>query len=300
MAEPTDKAPALEPYAHPERLVTSSWLAEHLYDENLVVVEADEDLRLYETGHIPGAVTVNWHTELSNQVTRDFLSAEDFTRLCSDKGIGRNHTVIFYGDEQNWWAAYTLWLFSLFGHRDLRLLDGGRKKWVAEGRQLTRDLPDRRRTRYQEVERDDSEIRAFREDVVGHIKIGHPLVDVRTPKEYRGELLAPPQFTQEGAVRGGHIPGAWNIPWVRSTKADGTFKSIDQLRAIYTEEMGLLLDEEIIVYCRIGERASHTWFALHHLLGYPKARVYDGSWVEWGNTVRAPIVRGPRPGGYSG
>jgi thiosulfate/3-mercaptopyruvate sulfurtransferase len=296
MAVPNDSAAQLREYAHPERLVTTSWLAEHLDDPGLVVVESDEDVLLYATGHIPGAVKVDWHTELNDQVSRDYLDAEGFARLCSAKGIGRDDTIVFYGDNFNWWAAYALWVFSLFGHADVRLLDGGRQKWVAEGRPLVKDVPQRAATDYPAVPREDEPIRAFRDDVLAHIKAGRPLVDVRSPGEYTGELLHMPDYPQEGALRGGHIPGALSKPWKQAANDDGSFKSVEALRAIYADELGLRTDDDIVAYCRIGERSSHTWFVLTHLLGYQKVRNYDGSWTEWGNLVRAPIAKGPEPG----
>jgi thiosulfate/3-mercaptopyruvate sulfurtransferase len=299
MAVSTDPAPELQAYATPERLVTSQWLAEHLGDDGLVVIESDEDVLLYDTGHIPGAVKVDWHTELNDQVTRDYLDAEGFAELCSAKGIDRRDTLVFYGDNYNWWAAYAMWVFSLFGHADTRLLDGGRQKWVSDGRELTREVPSRARTRYPVVERHDQEIRAFREDVMEHVTAGRPLVDVRSPGEYTGELLSMPDYPQEGALRGGHIPGAASMPWKKAANDDGTFKSADQLRALYVDGLGLSAADDIVAYCRIGERSSHTWFVLHHLLGFPRVRNYDGSWTEWGNLVRAPIVRGSEPGGFS-
>jgi thiosulfate/3-mercaptopyruvate sulfurtransferase len=296
MSVSMDPAPELRDYAHPERLVTSGWLAEHLADEGLVVIESDEDVLLYDTGHIPGAIKVDWHTELNDQVTRDYLDAKAFAELCSAKGIRRDDTLVFYGDNYNWWAAYALWVFSLFGHPDVRLLNGGRQKWVSEGRELTRDVPSRPRTTYPVVERVDGDIRAYREDVVRHISAGRPMVDVRSPGEYTGELLSMPDYPQEGALRGGHIPGALSMPWKKAANDDGTFKSADLLQAIYAGELGLSVGDEIVAYCRIGERSSHTWFVLQHLLGYPKVRNYDGSWTEWGNLVRAPIARGSEPG----
>jgi len=296
MAVANDDAPELRAYAHPERLVTTSWLAHHLGDEGLVVVESDEDVLLYETGHIPGAIKVDWHTELNDQVTRDYLDAEGFARLCGAKGIRRDDTIVFYGDNFNWWAAYALWVFSLFGHPDVRLLDGGRQKWAAEGRELTREVTARPATDYPAVSRDDGPIRAYREDVLAHIHAGRPLVDVRSPGEYSGELLHMPDYPQEGALRGGHIPGAVSKPWKMAANDDGSFKAADALRAIYRDELGLSTDDDIIAYCRIGERSSHTWFVLTHLLGYPRVRNYDGSWTEWGNLVRAPIAKGTEPG----
>ncbi len=289
MPLPFDPDPKLAQYASPQKLVTTGWLAEHLDDEDLVVVESDEDILLYETGHIPGAVKVDWHTELNDPITRDYVSAERFAQLMSEKGIAPDSTVVFYGDKSNWWAAYALWVFSLFGHPDLRLLDGGRAKWEAEGRPMTTDAPSRPHTDYPVVERDDSRIRAFREDVLAHL--GKPLVDVRSADEYTGKLLHMANDPQEGALRGGHIPGAKNVPWGRAANEDGTFKSRAELDALYGDEVGLSPDDDVVVYCRIGERSSHTWFALQHLLGYEKVRNYDGSWTEWGNAVRLPIER---------
>src|SRR4051812_49062464 len=299
MAVPNDFAAPLRGYAHPERLVTTSWLADHPHDPRLVVVESDEDVLLYATGHIPGAVKVDWHTELNDQVSRDYLDAEGFARLCSAKGIGRDDTVVFYGDNFNWWAAYALWVFTLFGHPDVRLLDGGRQKWIDEGRELTRERPTRPPADYPTALRNDAPVRAFREQVLAHITVGRPLVDVRSPQEYTGELTHMPSYPQEGALRGGHIPGAVNKPWKAAANDDGSFKSADDLRKIYADELGLQPADDIIAYCRIGERSSHTWFVLTHLLGYPQVRNYDGSWTEWGNLVRAPIAKGPEPGGLS-
>ena len=286
-----DPAFAASGYATPERLVSTEWLAEHLDDPGLVVVESDEDVLLYETGHIPGSVRVDWHVDLQDQLTRDYLDAESFAALLSEKGISRDDTVVFYGDNFNWWAAYALWVFRLFGHEDVRLLNGGRQKWEEEGRQLTTDVVERPATDYPVVVRDDEPIRAFREDVSEHIGDGLPLVDVRSPEEYRGELLHMPNYPQEGALRGGHIPGAASVPWKRAANDDGTFKSPDELRAIYLDEQGLSTDDQVIAYCRIGERSSHTWFVLSHLLGFTDVRNYDGSWTEWGNLVRAPIEK---------
>ncbi|MEV0132256.1 sulfurtransferase [Dactylosporangium sp. NPDC050688] len=280
------------------KLVTTQWLAERLETgdtDNLVVVESDEDVLLYGTGHIPGAVKVDWHTELNDQVTRDYLAAAEFAALCEAKGIKPDDTIVFYGDNFNWWATYALWVFSLFGHRDLRILDGGRAKWIAEGRPVTKDVPDRPKTTYPVPTRDDTEIRAFREDVLAHIAAERPLVDVRSPGEYSGELLHMPDYPQEGALRGGHIPGAVSKPWKQATQEDGTFKPVEELRRIYADELGLAPDDDIIAYCRIGERSSHTWFVLTHLLGYQRVRNYDGSWTEWGNLVRVPVVKGTSP-----
>lgn len=291
MSVPTDSADRLQQYAAPGMLVSTEWLAEHLDDDGVVVVESDEDVLLYDTGHIPGAVKVDWHMDLNDPITRDYVSAEAFAELMSAKGIDRDTTVVFYGDNFNWWAAYALWVFTLFGHPDVRLLNGGRKKWIDEGRPLDTDVPDRPRTDYPVVERDDAPIRAFRDDVMEHMRAGGALVDVRSPQEFRGELLHMPDYPQEGSLRGGHIPGASSVPWKRAANDDGTFKDRNELEAIYLEEQGLKGSEPVIAYCRIGERSSHTWFVLRHLLGFEKVRNYDGSWTEWGNMVRAPIER---------
>ena len=288
---PPDSAPELRQYHRPEMLVTTTWVAEHLDDPAVVVVESDEDVLLYDTGHIPNAIKVDWHLDLNDPVTRDYVGGDGFSQLMSKKGIGRDSTVVFYGDNFNWWAAYALWVFTLFGHPDVRLLNGGRAKWIAEGRPLTTEVPTRAPTTYPPVERQDPPIRAFREDVLDHVGARGRLVDVRSPGEYSGELLHMPDYPQEGALRGGHIPGAASVPWKRAANEDGTFRSAEELRAIYAGEQQLSEDDDVIVYCRIGERSSHTWFVLHHLLGYPRIRNYDGSWTEWGNLVRAPIER---------
>ncbi|HUQ63484.1 MAG TPA: sulfurtransferase [Acidimicrobiales bacterium] len=287
----TDSAPELTQYAHPEKLVTTQWLADHLDDPNVVVVESDEDVLLYDTGHIPGSVKVDWHLDLNDPITRDYINGEGFSRLMSKHGISRDHTVVFYGDNFNWWAAYALWVFSLFGHPDVRLLNGGRAKWLEEGRPTTTDIPSRPSAEYPVIERNDTPIRAYRDDVKDHIASQGRLVDVRSPGEYSGELLHMPDYPQEGALRGGHIPGAASVPWKRAANDDGTFKSADDLRAIYAKEVGLSESDDVVVYCRIGERSSHTWFVLQNLLGYPNVRNYDGSWTEWGNLVKAPIER---------
>jgi thiosulfate/3-mercaptopyruvate sulfurtransferase len=286
-----DNSPELAQYSKPELLVTTGWLAEHLNDPGLVIVESDEDVLLYDTGHIPGAIKVDWHLDLNDQVTRDYVDGQGFADLCSRNGISRDSTVVFYGDNFNWWAAYALWVFRLFGHPDVRLLNGGRMKWLQEGRDLTTDVPKPEPTDYPVVERDDAPIRAFRDDVLQHVNKGGKLVDVRSPGEYSGELLHMPDYPQEGALRGGHIPGAASKPWKMAANDDGTFKDADALRAIYADELGLSPDDDVVVYCRIGERSSHTWFVLQNLLGYPTVRNYDGSWTEWGNLVKAPIER---------
>jgi thiosulfate/3-mercaptopyruvate sulfurtransferase len=290
MSIPKDDDAKLAVYAHPERLVTTSWLADHLKDDGLVVVESDEDVLLYDTGHIPGAVKVDWHTDLNDRTTRDYVDGEKFAQVMGARGIGRDTTIVVYGDKNNWWAAYALWVFSLFGHEDVRLLDGGRLLWEAEGRELTRDAPNPRPVDYPVVVRDDSRIRAFQADVLEHV--GLPLVDVRSPGEFSGELLHMPDYPQEGAMRGGHIPGAASVPWARAAAEDATFKRREDLEAIYLGEVGLSPDDDVVAYCRIGERSSHTWFVLTHLLGFDHVRNYDGSWTEWGNSVRVPIETG--------
>ena len=294
MPLPSDSDAKLNAYAHPERLVTTDWLAEHLGEPNLVVIESDEDVLLYHTGHIPGAIKVDWQLDLNDATTRDYVSPEGFAEVCGNRGIGRDTTVVIYGDNFNWWAAYALWVFSLFGHQDVRLLDGGRAKWLAEGRPMTTDNPSLTPCDYPIVPRDDATIRAFKDDVLAHIGHG-PLVDVRSPGEYSGELLHMPDYPQEGAQRGGHVPTARSVPWKRAANDDGSFKSADDLSAIYAEEQGLKAGDDVITYCRIGERSSHTWFVLTHLLGFEHVRNYDGSWVEWGNAVRVPIERPERP-----
>ncbi len=279
-------------YAYPEALVSTQWVADHLNDPTVRIVESDEDVLLYETGHVPGAVKVDWHTDLNDPVTRDYLDAEQFAQLMREKGISRDTTVVFYGDKNNWWATYALWVFQLFGHTNVRVMDGGRKKWQDEGREMTTDVPGYPPTDYPVPERRDDEIRAFRDDVMQHIQRRGPLVDVRSPEEYRGEKLHMPEYPQEGAMRGGHIPGAKSVPWARAVNPEtGEFRSADELRTIYEGEAGLSAEDDVIAYCRIGERSSHTWFTLRYLLGYGRVRNYDGSWTEWGNLVRAPIEK---------
>jgi len=285
-----DSASKLQAYAHPERLVTTDWLAEHLGDDGLVVIESNEDVLLYRTGHIPGAHHVDWHLDLNDDVMRDYVSSEAFAAMCSARGITPDSTVVVYGDNFNWWAAYAHWVFSLFGHADVRLLDGGRAKWVAEGRDMTTDATVATPSTYPVVPRDDATIRAFKEDVLKHIGNG-PLVDVRSPGEFSGELLHMPDYPQEGVQRGGHVPTAQNVPWKRAANDDGSFKSVEDLRGIYEGELGMKAGDDVITYCRIGERSSHTWFVLTHLLGFEHVRNYDGSWVEWGNAVRVPIEK---------
>ncbi|MGW5239999.1 sulfurtransferase [Monashia sp. NPDC004114] len=282
-------------YTHPERLVTTEWLAEQIAagrlggPDGIVLLESDEDVLLYDTGHIPGAIKVDWHLDLNDPLTRDYVDGAGFAKVMGSRGIGRDTTVVIYGDKSNWWAAYALWVFSLFGHADVRLLDGGRAKWIAEGRELTREVPTPMSVDYPVAERDDAPIRAFRDEVLAHI--GKPMVDVRSPGEFSGELLHMPDYPQEGAMRGGHIPGAKSVPWARAANEDGSFKSRDDLEAIYLTEQGLAPTDDVVAYCRIGERSSHTWFVLTHLLGFNSVRNYDGSWTEWGNAVRMPIEK---------
>ncbi|KQV24961.1 sulfurtransferase [Yonghaparkia sp. Root332] len=289
-----DPSEKFQAYAHPERLVSTAWLEEHLEDPGLVVVESDEDVLLYETGHIPGAVKIDWHTDLNDPVVRDYIEGEAFAELMGRNGIARDTTIVLYGDKSNWWAAYALWVFTLFGHEDVRLLDGGRDRWVAEGRAMTKDRPSREAVEYPVVERDDSAIRAFKEDVIAHF--GKPIIDVRSPEEYSGERTHMPAYPEEGALRGGHIPSARSVPWARAANEDGTFRGADELAAIYREDAAIGEAEDVVAYCRIGERSSHTWFVLTHLLGVPRVRNYDGSWTEWGSAVRVPIQTGGEPG----
>ena len=289
-----DSSPKFAQYAHPEVLVSTQWLAENKNLPNLVVVESDEDVLLYETGHIPGSVKIDWHTDLNDPVTRDYVDGDGFSKLLSRVGISRDTTVVIYGDKSNWWAAYALWVFKLFGHEDVRLLDGGRDAWIAEGRELTRDETVVTPSDYPVVERDDSKIRAFRDDVLKHF--GNPLIDVRSAVEYSGERTHMPDYPDEGALRGGHIPSAKSVPWARAAGENGVFKTRAELEAIYIDEIGLKPTDDVIAYCRIGERSSHTWFVLNYLLGLPGVRNYDGSWTEWGSLVGVPIVKGTEPG----
>jgi thiosulfate/3-mercaptopyruvate sulfurtransferase len=289
-----DNDAKISQYAHPEMLVTTQWVAENLNTPGVVVVESDEDLLLYQTGHIPGAVRIDWHTDLNDPVKRDYLSDEAFAELLSSRGISRDTTVILYGDKSNWWASYTLWAFKLWGHADVRLMDGGRDKWVLEGRELETETPSVARGSYPVVKRDDSVLRAFRDQVLSHL--GAPLIDVRSPEEYSGERTHMPDYPDEGALRAGHIPGARSVPWARAINEDKSFKSRGELEELYFKTAGLKADDEVIVYCRIGERSSHSWFVLYYLLGMEKVRNYDGSWTEWGSLVGVPIVRGTEIG----
>ncbi len=278
-------------YAHPDVLVSTEWVAQHLSDPNIRIVESNEDQLLYASGHIPGAVEVDWIADLNDPIRRDYLGRQGFEALMSRIGVTPDMTVVFYGDKNNWWACYAFWVFQLFGHTHARIMDGGRLKWEQEGRELTREEPVYPPTLYQAPERDDSKARAFRDAVLAHIQAGLPLVDVRSPAEYTGQRLHMEGYPNEGALRGGHIPGARNVPWARAVNEDGTFKPAADLRAIYEQEQGLKPSDDVIVYCRIGERSSHTWFVLKYLLGFEQVRNYDGSWTEWGNLVGVPIEK---------
>jgi thiosulfate/3-mercaptopyruvate sulfurtransferase len=278
-------------YAKPDVLVSTDWVAAHLNDPSIRLVESNEDVLLYDTGHIPGAVNIDWHADLNDPLVRDYINAEQFAALLSRHGITPDTTVVFYGDKNNWWATYAFWVFQLFGHTNAKVMNGGRVKWIAEGRELSKQRPSYPAGSYPVPVRDDQKIRAFRDEVVAHQAAGKPLVDVRSPGEYRGELLHMADYPQEGALRGGHIPGARSVPWARAANPDGTFKSADELKAIYEGEQGLKPSDEIVAYCRIGERSSHSWFVLTYLLGYENVRNYDGSWTEWGNAVRVPVEK---------
>lgn len=278
-------------YAHPEALVSTEWVANNLDNPTVRLVESNEDVLLYDTGHIRNAVKIDWVADLNDQLRRDYLGPAEFAELCAAKGISNDTTVVFYGDKNNWWATYALWVFRLFGHEKVKIMNGGRKKWIDEGRELTKAVPNFPRADYHVDTRDDTTIRAFRDQVLSHVQGAGKLIDVRSPGEYSGEMLHMPGYPQEGALRGGHIPGARNIPWARAMNDDGTFKSATDLRAIYEGEAGLSPNDEVIAYCRIGERSSHTWFVLTYLLGYPTVRNYDGSWTEWGNLVGVPIEK---------
>jgi len=277
-------------YAQEDVLVSTQWVADNLHRTDKVrIVESNEDVLLYGTGHVPNAVHIDWVADLNDAIRRDYLNEEQFAKLMGRAGISNDTTVVFYGDKNNWWATYAFWVFKLFGHEDCRIMNGGRQKWIAEGRELTKDKPNFPATTYRPAARADYKIRAFRDQVLAHVTAAQPLVDVRSPQEFRGELLHMPGSPQEGALRGGHIKGAVSVPWSRAVAEDGTFKTADDLRGIYEGEQGLSADKNVIAYCRIGERSSHTWFVLTYLLGYPNVRNYDGSWTEWGNLVGVPI-----------
>jgi thiosulfate/3-mercaptopyruvate sulfurtransferase len=273
-----------------DALVTADWAEQNLNTPGIVFVEVDEDTSAYDGGHIPGAVKLDWKTELQDSVVRDFVSKDKFEALLSGKGIGNDDTVVLYGGNNNWFAAYAYWYFKLYGHQDVKLLDGGRKKWELDGRELSKDTVSRPATQYQAKDQDLS-IRSFRDEVVAAIGTKN-LIDVRSPDEFSGKLLAPAHLPQEQSQRGGHIPTALNVPWSKAANEDGTFKSDDELRKLYVDEAGLDESKQTIAYCRIGERSSHTWFALHELLGYDNVTNYDGSWTEYGSLVGVPIEKG--------
>jgi len=279
-------------YAHPEVLVSTQWVADHLKDPKVRLVESNEDILLYDTGHLPGAVKIDWVTQLNDQLTRDYLDSGKMQELLRSLGVDQDTTVVFYGDKNNWWATYALWVFRLFGLDRLRVMDGGRALWEKEGRPMTREASRYPAGNIKVGSRDDSRIRAFRDQVLEHVKGRKSLVDVRSPEEFRGERMHMPDYPNEGALRGGHIPGARSIPWGRAINPDNhTFRPAAELKAIYQEENGLKPTDDVIAYCRIGERSSHSWFALTYLLGFDKVRNYDGSWTEWGNSVRVPIEK---------
>ncbi len=287
LKEITDKG-----YAKPEFLVTTEWVAAHLNDPKVRIVESNEDPLVYPSGHIPGAVEIDWQRDLNDPVRRDYLQKDQFEKLMRRSGITRDTTVVLYGDKNNWWACYAFWIMQLFGHTNARIMDGGRLKWVKENRPTTKDVPKYPESKYDAPARDDKSLRAFRDQVLEHSAKKKPMVDVRSPEEYRGERMHMPDYPNEGALRGGHVPGAQNVPWARAVNTDdGTFKKAGDLRAIYEGEKGLKSSDDIIAYCRIGERSSHTWFVLTNLLGYPKVRNYDGSWMEYGNLVNVPIEK---------
>ncbi|MDQ3514364.1 MAG: sulfurtransferase [Chloroflexota bacterium] len=278
-------------YAHPEVLVSTAWVAEHLDDPAVRIVESDEDILLYDIGHIPGAIKLDWHLDLQDQVRREFVDRAGFEALMGRVGIANDSTVVFYGDKNNWYACYTFWLFAYFGHERIKVMDGGRAKWEAEGRPYTREVAAHAPTTYVASDPDPS-IRAFRDDVLAQVASGHPaLVDVRSPQEFSGEVIHMPGYPQEGAQRGGHVTGAASIPWGQAVAPDGTFKPVEELRALYGDK-GVTPDKDVITYCRIGERSSHSWFVLTYLLGYPNVRNYDGSWTEYGSLVNVPIETG--------
>ena len=278
-------------YAHPQVLVSTAWVAEHLNDPTVRIIESNEDILLYDVGHIPNAIKVDWQNELQDQVVRDYVNKEAFGKLIGDKGIGNDHTLVFYGDRNNWWACYALWVFKMYGHQDCRIMNGGRQKWIDEGRELTTDRPNHAAVTYT-ASGPDLSIRAFRQEALDHSNARKPLIDVRSPGEFSGELTHMADYPQEGALRGGHIPGAKSIPWAKAINPDdGTFKTAAELKKLYCEDNRLQPNQPTIAYCRIGERSSHSWFALRYLLGFENVRNYDGSWTEWGNLVNVPIEK---------
>ena len=279
-------------------LVDTDWVAEHLDDESIRIVEVDENPALYAEAHIPGAIGFDWKRDLQDQVKRDFLGAEDFGKLFGSRGISNDHTIVLYGDRNNWFAAYTYWYLKYYGHDDVKLMNGPREKWISEGRQTSSDVPSYEATTFT-AQAGDDDIRALRDEVLTAIEgNGKKLVDVRSPQEFSGELIAMAGYEQEGAQRAGHIPGAASVPWAQAVREDGTFKSRDELEELYGGK-GVLTGDPIVAYCRIGERSAHTWLVLHELRGKDDVKNYDGSWTEWGNLVRAPIAKGTEPGGIA-
>ena len=281
-------------YANPDVLVSTDWLAENLDNPQVRILEVNEDPLLYFTGHIPGAQPIDWQADLWDDTIREFVQPEQLAQLFSRLGISNDTTIVLYGDKNNWWAAYAFWFFSYSGHTRLKLMNGGRIKWQQEGKPLTETRPTHPATQYQPGQRN-PQLRAFRDEVLGHlgkVKAGTgAMVDVRSPAEFSGEKTHMPEYPQEGVLRGGHIPGAQNIPWATTVNPDGTFKPLEELQALYHGK-GVTPDKEVIAYCRIAERSSHSWFVLHHLLGFPNVKNYDGSWTEWGNAVGVPIEKG--------
>ncbi len=279
-------------YVHPEVLVSTEWVARHLDDPAVRIIESDEDVLLYDMGHIPGAVKVDWVNDLNDPVTRDYIGREELQALLRRIGVSHDTTLVFYGDKNNWWACYALWVCQLYGIPNMKIMDGGRARWEREGRPMTDERPTYPEGNIVVGERNEDPIRAFREDVQAQVNVKGKLVDVRSPEEFSGVRLHMPDYPNEGALRGGHIPGARNVPWARAVDPDThTFLDAEALKTIYMEEQGLAPEDPIIAYCRIGERSSHTWFVLTYLLGFGSVRNYDGSWTEWGNLVRAPIER---------
>ncbi len=287
----TDYAVVQKGYVHPDVLVSTDWLAAHLTDPKLRILESDEDVLLFDTGHIPGAQKIDWHADLNDSVMRDYVDPRQFETLLRERGIDQSTIVIFYGDKNNWWATYAFWVFRLFGFDNLKVLDGGRIKWEQERRPMTTDVPKFPATQYKAGERDDVKIRAFKQETLEHMKAKKPMIDVRSPDEFSGKKTHMAEYPQEGVLRGGHIPGAKSVPWARAANSDGSFKNVEELKAIYMGEAGLKAGDDVIAYCRIGERSSHTWFVLTYLLGFDNVRNYDGSWTEWGNSVRVPIEK---------
>ena len=284
----TDK---ISEYKNPDVVVSTEWVANNLKNDKIRIIESNEDPLLYSAGHIPGAVEIDWQADLNDHLRRDYLDKEKFESLMSRAGINNDTMVIFYGDKSNWWACYSFWVFQLFGHTKAKIMDGGKNKWQLENRPLTKDKPSYAKSSYKAPNRDDTKIRAFRDNVLQHINQKKKLVDVRSPGEYTGEKLHMEGYPQEGALRGGHIPGAKSVPWSRASNDDGSFKSFSQLVDIYQKDQSLHPSDDVIAYCRIGERSSHTWFVLTYLLGFKNVKNYDGSWTEWGNLVGVPIEK---------